>query len=80
MLRELLAVSMEWNAMTEIWALELPPGETLTGFCGPGTPQHLWANLPLTEKGNRLLVGKAAQIFFPMKNPLWVRLYRELAG
>ena len=59
MLRELLAISLEWNAITEVWALELPPGQVLTGFSGPGTPQKLFGNLPLTEKGNRLLVGKA---------------------
>jgi hypothetical protein len=31
MLRELLAISQEWNQITEIWALELPPGKTLRG-------------------------------------------------
>ena len=70
MLRELLAISKEWNAMTEIWALELPAGQKLTGFSGIGTPQRLFGNLPLTEKGNRFLVGKARQVFFPVKNPL----------
>ena len=78
MLRELLAVSTEWNAMTEVWALELPAGQTLTGFSGPGTPQALFANLPLSAKGNRLLVGGPRQIFFPVKNPLWVKQYRQL--
>jgi len=80
MLRELLAVSTEWNAITEVWALELPAGETLVGFSGAGTPQKLFGNLPLSEKGNRLLVGRARQIFFPVKNPLWVREYRQLGG
>jgi hypothetical protein len=79
MLRELLAVSTEWNAITEVWALELPAGETLTGFSGPGTPQALFANVPLTAEGNRLLAGGPRQIFFPVKNPLWVKLYRQLA-
>lgn len=79
LLRELLAVSKEWNSMTEIWALELPPAEKIIGFSGIGTRQKLFANLPLTEKGNRLLVGKARQVFFPIKNPLWVRKFQNLA-
>lgn len=78
MLRELLAVSTEWNAITEVWALELPAGQTLTGFSGPGTPQALLANLPLSAKGNRLLSGGPRQVFFPVKNPLWVKPYRQL--
>jgi hypothetical protein len=66
--------------MTEIWGLELPAGERLTGFSGIGTPQRLFGNLPLTEKDSRLLVGKARQISFPVKDPLWVREYRKLAS
>lgn len=79
MLRDLLAVSTEWNAMTEVWALELPAGQSLTGYAGLGTPQALFGGLPLSATGNRLLVGGARQIFFPVKNPLWVRAYRDLA-
>jgi len=50
----------------------------LTGFSGIGTPQRFFAHLPLTDKGNRMLVGKTRQIFFPVKNPLWVKQYRNL--
>jgi hypothetical protein len=78
MLRELLAISKKWNEMTEIWALELPPGEMLVGYSGAGSPQKLFGGVPLTEKGNRMLVGKARQIFFPVKNPLWVKIYERL--
>jgi hypothetical protein len=78
MLRELLAISKEWNDMTEIWALELPPGEMLVGYSGAGSPQKLFGGVPLTEKGNRMLVGRARQIFFPVKNPLWVQIYGHL--
>jgi hypothetical protein len=78
MLRELLAISKEWNDMTEVWALELPPGEMLVGYSGAGSPQKLFGGVPLTEKGNRMLVGKARQIFFPVKNPLWVKIYERL--
>ena len=80
MLRELLAISNDWNRITEVWALELPPGQLIRGYSGPGNPQKLFANLPLTAEGNRLLVGKARQVFFPVKNPLWVKQYQSLAS
>ena len=80
MLRELLAVANEWNKITEVWALELPAGQTIRGYTGPGTPQKLFADLPLTAKGNRMLVGKAMQVYFPVKNPLWVKQYQNLAN
>jgi hypothetical protein len=78
MLRELLAISVEWNRIEEVWALVLPAGESISGFVGEGAPQKLFANLPLSAKGNRMLVGKARQIFFPVKNPLWIERYRDL--
>lgn len=79
MLRELLAITTEWNAMEEVWALALPPGERLAGYVGRGAPQKLLGNLPATAKGNRMLVGQAEQIFFPpVHNPLWVTRYHGL--
>ena len=80
MLRELLAISSEWNGITEIWALELPAGQSIKGYVGPGTPQRLFANLPLSAAGNRMLIGKARQVYFPVKNPLWVRQYQNLGA
>jgi hypothetical protein len=80
MLRELLAVASEWNAISEIWALELPAGQVIRGYWGPGNPQKLFANLPLSAEGNRMLVGKARQVFFPVKNPLWVKVYQHLTS
>ncbi len=80
MLREILAISNEWNRITEVWVLELPAGQTIRGYSGPGNPQKLFANLPLTAEGNRLLAGKARQVFFPVKNPLWVKQYQSLAS
>ena len=34
--------------------------------------------LPLSAEGNRMLVGRAEQVFFPVKNPLWVKQYSQL--
>ena len=79
MLRELLAITTEWNQITEVWALALPAGERLVGYVGRGAPQTLFGNLPLGAEGNRLLVGHAEQIFFPpTHNPLWVSKYYGL--
>ena len=79
MLRELLAITTEWNQMTEVWALALPAGERLVAYVGTGAPQKLFGNLPLTAGGNRMLVGRAEQIFFPpAHNPLWVTKYYGL--
>jgi len=79
MLRELLAISTDWNQIAEVWALELPPGQNLKGYSGLGLPQKLFNALPLTDKANRMLVGKARQVYFPVKNPLWVVKYQNLA-
>jgi hypothetical protein len=78
MLRELLAISKEWNRISEVWVLAVPSGQTIRGYTGPGTSQKLFANLPLIDKGNRMLVGNAPQVFFPVKNPLWVQQYQNL--
>jgi hypothetical protein len=79
MLRELLAITTEWNRIEEVWALALPAGERLAGYVGRGAPQRLIGNLPATTKGNRMLVGQAEQIFFPPShNPLWITKYHGL--
>ena len=78
LLREALAVRTEWNPITEIWSLRLPPGERLTGWSGVGARQPLFGNLPLSAQGNRMLVGGVRQVWFPVKNPLWVQLHRHL--
>jgi hypothetical protein len=81
MLRELLAITTDWNVMSEVWSLALPPGASLVGYAGKGAPQRLFGGLPLGAAGNRLLVGHAEQIFFPpAHNPLWVTKYYDLRG
>jgi hypothetical protein len=79
LLREVLAVSKEWNDMDEVWALNLPGGQELTGFSGSGNPQKLFANKPMSAEGNRMLVGRVRQLYFPVKNPLWITKLRHLS-
>lgn len=80
MLREILALSTEWNSVAEVFALQLPAGQQLTAFSGPGERQRLFAHLPLTAQGNRLLIGTVRQYYIPaVWSPFWVTKYRELA-
>ena len=79
MLREVLAISADFhNTLAEVWALELPGATRLVGYSGAGAPQRMFGNVPLSARGNRMLVGRVRQIYFPVKNPFWVRLYRNL--
>lgn len=78
-LREGLAISHDFrNAITEVWALELPVGSRLVGYTAKGAPQKLFGSLPINAQGNRRLVGSVEQIYFPFKDPFWVRQYRHL--
>lgn len=77
-LREILALQREWNSIEQVWALELPAGEKVIAFSSIVAPQKLFGSLPLTDRGNRMLVGRARQIYFPFKNPLWIKEYPHL--
>jgi len=77
-LRDVLALAATWNKMTEVWALKVPPAEALHGYQSRATPQALFCGLPISPV-NRMLTGRATQIFFPVKNPLWVEQYGSLA-
>jgi hypothetical protein len=78
MLREFLALPKQWNAIEEIWSLDLPNAETLVTYNSAVAPQHLFADLPLSEKGNRMLVGRARQHYIPVKDPLWITQTSDL--
>jgi hypothetical protein len=67
-LREVTAVTTEWNAMTEIWCLALPAGASLTGLASTVRPQPKFRARPVRSQ----LVGGAEQVYFVVKNPLWV--------
>jgi hypothetical protein len=77
-LREVLALASTWNKMSELWALKLPAGEILSGYQSRAMPQSLFYGLPVSP-ANKMLAGGAKQIFFPVKNPLWIEQYGSLA-
>lgn len=72
--RALTALSEDWNDMSEMFKLELPSGASLMGLIGPAKdqPEFSAASLNPPHNPNRILIGGAEQIFFRVKNPLWV--------
>jgi hypothetical protein len=59
LLRELLAISKEWNLKEKVWALEVPPGQAVKAFKAMDSPQKLFNDIPLSAMGNRMLVDRA---------------------
>lgn len=70
-LRAALAVRIDWSDMGELWLLELPAAEAITGLVGTVAGQPL-----STGDASRVLRGGEQQIFFLTKNPFWIRPYR----
>lgn len=71
-----LAIAYDWNKeLSEYWMLDLPAGAKLTGLTGraKSQPQHS-AKHPQHDP-NKTFPGGLMQIYFPVKNPLWVRRY-----
>lgn len=72
--RALTALCGDWNDMSEMFKLELPPGEQIEGLAGPAKeqPEFSATDPHARHNANRVLVGGAEQVFFKVKNPLWV--------
>ena len=73
--RALTALCGDWNDMSEMLVLELPTGDSIEGLTGPAKEQpEFSAKDPHGRHNpNRILSGGAEQIFFKVKNPLWIR-------
>jgi hypothetical protein len=73
-IRSGLALPERWNALSELWVLELPGGEHITGLVGKASEQ------PILPGGlSRVLSGGETQIYFPVRNPFWpIRLYQTM--
>ena len=77
-LRAALAICKDWkNSLEEIWVLEIPQGERLTGLVGTAREQPEFSCAHPEHDPKKILPGGAEQVFFPIKNPLWVRLYSQ---
>jgi len=77
-LREVLGVSLEWNPFDELWALDLPPGQRITGLVSKVARQPYSQESKQGNATHRMLIGQATQTYFPVKNPLWIRRHSSL--
>ena len=76
--REVLGVSLEWNPFDELWALNLPPGRTITGLVSKVARKPHSRKSKQGNATHRMLIGHATQTYFPVKNPLWIRRHSSL--
>jgi len=76
--RAITALCFNWNDMSEMCCLELPDRESVEGLAGAAMPQPAWSNRGLDPNDPRtpMLRGKGEQVFFKVKNPLWVEPVR----
>jgi hypothetical protein len=60
--------------MSEMFVLELPVGEEIEGLAGAAKeqPEFSIGDPHGRHNPNRTLVGQAEQVFFKVKNPLWI--------
>ncbi len=75
-LRAALAVCMDWNDFSEIWALEIPAGARLTGLVSGVKDQPVYSDRDPRHDPAVRLAGGAQQVFFLVKDPTRVRRYQ----
>lgn len=77
--RAAAALCEDWNDLRELFVLDLPAREELTGVVGPAAPQPLRSRQDPARRDTRMLPGGIEQVFFKRTrtlnavNPLWVR-------
>jgi hypothetical protein len=89
--RVLTALCEDWNDMSEMFVLALPAGEVVEALAGPAAAQPEFSASDARHDPNRILAGgdprltrrkgySAAgpieQVFFTVKNPLWIEPVR----
>ncbi|HUF28331.1 MAG TPA: hypothetical protein VMM18_15240 [Gemmatimonadaceae bacterium] len=64
--RDRLAVRHDWNTMSRMWRLHLPPGAALIGLVGRTRRQPTWSReLVLLHDANEFLPGGLEQYYIP---------------
>jgi len=72
------ALCYDWNDMREMFSLQLPSGQELTGLAGLAAPQPMKSTLNPASRKTPMLEGGGEQVFFKKTptlssiNPLWV--------
>jgi hypothetical protein len=82
LLRDSIAVSVDWNSLTRFYQLKLPKGETIEAIHGPIAPQPLFSDPAFSSLAKRTLSGGATQYLIDMTQevrffvdepcPLWL--------
>lgn len=76
------ALCEDWNDMREMFRLDLPPREELTGVVGLSAEQPQRSTMDPTHRHTPMLPGGGEQVFFKRTaslsaiSPLWVHLER----
>jgi hypothetical protein len=76
--RGAVALCEDWNDMREMFALQLPPGEMITGLSGIAAAQPKRSHMNPAARSTPTLPGGGEQIYFKRThslnsvNPLWV--------
>jgi hypothetical protein len=76
--RGMTALCEDWNDMREMYKLELPPGEEITGLVGLTAPQPQRSTMNPASRKTPMLKGGNEQVYFKRThnlnsiNPLWV--------
>lgn len=76
--RGLSALCEDWNDMREMFKLELPAGDEITGLVGPAAPQPRKSSMNPNSTTTPMFKGSGEQVYFKSThgvnslNPLWV--------
>jgi hypothetical protein len=77
-LRDALAVALNWNPLAELWCLDVPAGQTLSGLTGLTSPQPAIGRGAPGHDPTWMLRGGHTQFYFPVVNPFWIKKYDDL--
>ncbi|HXJ84294.1 MAG TPA: hypothetical protein VMS64_37110 [Candidatus Methylomirabilis sp.] len=73
------ALCEDWNDMREMFVLEQPPGDEITGLVGPAAPPPQKSTMDPRARTTPMFKGGGEQVYFKRTvtansvNPLWVR-------
>jgi hypothetical protein len=70
--RGLLALCRDWNDMQEVYQLDLPAADTVQGLVGATAPQPEFSHQDPRSRKTPMYAGGGEQVYFKVKNPLWV--------
>jgi len=79
-LRSNLAISIDWNTLSQWWLMQIPAGPSVPALVGTIKSQPVFSVAHRLHNPSRSLSGRLRQYWIPVKNPLWVARYGEVSG